>query len=92
VAQLIRFKLKGFFLKNKIKMFLFSATPNKKKLTYLKRAHIDSSFFTKKKKNWKKFVNGHLIIIRLDVPLEKEEEKIIIIKKTVKEEEKGRNP
>ena len=31
-------------------MFLFSATPNKKKLTYLKRAHIDSSFFTKKKK------------------------------------------
>jgi hypothetical protein len=63
-------------------MFLFSATPNKKKMTYLKRAHIDSSFFTKKKKKKrKKFVNGHLIIIRLDVPLEKQEEKIIIKKK-----------
>jgi len=34
-------------------MFLFSATPNKKKLTYLKRAQIDSSFFTKKKKKRK---------------------------------------
>ena len=30
--------------------------------------------FSQKKK--KKYVNGHLIIIRLDVPLEKEEEKI----------------
>jgi hypothetical protein len=54
----LRFKLKDFFFKNKIKMFLISATPNKKKLTYLKRAHIDSSFFTKKKKRGRSLLMG----------------------------------